>query len=75
MYNLEYECLSMEVILAKKTLANSEMDNVHDLFLELLPLKNAFPTLLKLVQISMTIVVSTAHCEKAFLLLNVLKHT
>jgi len=47
------------------------LDNVHDVFLELLPLKSAFPTLLKLVQISMTIVVSTAHCERSF---SVVKH-
>ena len=62
-YNLDHECLSMELILAKKTLANCEIDNVHDLFLELLPLKNAFPML---IQISMTIVVTTAHCERSF---------
>lgn len=65
-YNLDYNCLSMEVILAKKTLANYELKKVNDVFLELLPLKNAFPTLLKLVQISMTIAVTTAHCERSF---------
>ena len=65
-YNLDYNCLSMEVILAKKTLANYELKKVNDFFLELLPLKNAFPTLLKLVQISMTIAVTTAHCERSF---------
>ena len=52
----------MEAVLAKKTLSNFELQNVYDVFIELLPLKSAFPTLLELVQISMTIVVSTAHC-------------
>ena len=62
-YNLDYESLSMEVTLAKRTLANCQIENVHDVFIELYPLKSAFPNLFKLVQISMTIVVSTAHCE------------
>lgn len=61
----------MEAALAKKTLANCELQNAQDVFVELLPLKSAFPTLLKLVQISMTIVVSTAHCERSF---SALKH-
>ena len=66
LYNLDYDCLCMEVTLAKKTLAKCELENIHDVFLELLPLRSAFPILLKLVQISMTIVVSTAHCERSF---------
>ena len=65
-YNLDYDCLSMEATLAKKTLANYELENVRDVFLELLPLKSAFPTLIKAVQISMTMVVGTAHCERSF---------
>ena len=55
-YNLDYDCLSMEATLAKKTFANCELDNVRDVFLELLPLKTAFPTLFKAVQISITMV-------------------
>ena len=61
----------MEAVLAKKTLTNCELQNAHDVFVELLPLKSTFPTLLKLVQISMTIVVSIAHCERSF---SALKH-
>ena len=48
-YNLDYDSLSMEATLAKKTLANYELENVRDVFLELLPLKSAFPTLIKAV--------------------------
>ena len=59
--------------ISKKTLANCEIDNVHDLFLELLPLKSAFIILLKLIQISMTIVVTIAHCERSFSALKCIK--
>ena len=46
-YNLDYELLSMESTLAKRTLAKAEMENVGDVFFELTPLRAAFPTLLK----------------------------
>ena len=71
LYNLDHDCVCMEAVLDKKTLANCELQNAHDVFVELLPLKSAFPTLLKLVQISMTMVVSIAHCERSF---SALKH-
>ena len=34
-YNLDYNFLCMEVVLAKKTLAKCELENIHDVFLEL----------------------------------------
>jgi len=37
----------MESTLAKRTLAKAEMENVGDVFLELTPLRAAFPTLAK----------------------------
>ena len=71
LYNLAHYCVCMGAVLAKKTLANCELQNVHDVFVILLPLKSAFPTLLTLVKISMTIVVSISHCERSF---SALKH-
>ena len=68
LYNLDHDYVCMEAVLTKKTL---ELQNAYDVFVELLPLKSALPTLLTLVQISMTIVVSTAHCERSF---SALKH-
>ncbi|KAI6658296.1 hypothetical protein LOD99_15565 [Oopsacas minuta] len=65
-YNLEYESLRMESILAKRTLGNAEMKSIDDLFLKLLPLRDAFPTLLNAIQISLTISISTAQCERSF---------
>ena len=65
-YNLDYELLCMESTLAKRTLIKAEMENVGDVFLELTPLRAAFPNLLKAIQIALTISVSTAQCERSF---------
>ena len=65
-YNLDFELLSLESTLAKRTLVKAEMENVGDVFLELTPLRAAFPTLLKAIHIALTISVSTAQCERSF---------
>ncbi len=65
-YNLDYKLLCMESTLAKRTLMKAKMENVGDVFLELTPLGAAFPTLLKAIQVALTISVSTAQCERSF---------
>ena len=55
-----------EVRLAKASLHGKEMEDVSDVLLELEPLKVAFPELMKLLQIALTISVSTAKCERSF---------
>ena len=57
-YNLGSESLRMESMLCKQTLA--------DVFKEILPLKEAFPTLLRILQITLSICVSSASCERSF---------
>ena len=47
----------LESKLAKKTLKKENLNNISDV---LIPLKDAFPELLRLVRISMTIAVKTA---------------
>ena len=42
------------------------MHSIADVLLELSSLRIAFPLLTKLLQIALTIVVSTAHCERSF---------
>ena len=37
-----------------------------DVYSHLLPLQSAFPTLIKLVRITLTVAVSTAQCERSF---------
>ena len=65
-YNLDNESLRMESILCKWMLAKKTLETTPDVFKELLPLKEAFPTLLKTLKISLTICVSSASCERSF---------
>ena len=65
-YNLDSESVRMESILCKRTLAKKTMRHTADVFKELLSLKEAFPTLLKVIQIALTICVSSASCERSF---------
>ena len=54
----------MECTLAKRTLQNKEMESINDALWEVYLLKEAFPTLVKLLQIALTIAVSSAQCEQ-----------
>ena len=65
-YGLDRSTLDMECTLAKHTLNGKELDIIIDVLCELSPLRAAFPLLVKLIQIALTIVVSTAHCERSF---------
>lgn len=63
---LNKDYLTMECTLAKRTLQNKEMKNINDVLQEVYQLRAAFPTLVKLLQIALTIAVSTAECERSF---------
>ena len=63
----------MESILCKRTLAKKTMDSTTDVFKELIPLKEAFPTLHRILQIALTICVSSASCERSFFALKRIK--
>lgn len=65
-YFYDERTIEMEAILAKRILEEKGLENISDVLLNLVPLKEAFPTLLKLIQTAMTICVSTAHCERSF---------
>ena len=65
-YNLDKDTIDMETKLAKKTLEKKNIHSISDVFLALIPLKDAFPELFRLIRISLTIAVSTAHCERSF---------
>ena len=60
--------LTSECLLAKRTLEDKrvELESVMDVFKAIVPLETAFPTLKKLLQVSLTLVVSTAQCERSF---------
>ena len=72
-YNLDKELLPDECALAKHTLVGKNISSVYEVFVEVSPLKNAFPNLVKLLQIILTIAVSTASCERSFLSLKRIK--
>ena len=65
-YDLDKDTIDMEIKLAKKTLDKKNIHNISDVFLALISLKDAFPELFRLIRISMTIAVNTAHCERSF---------
>ena len=67
-YSMDHSSLTMEAKLAKRTLAgkSKQMETISDVLLELQPLQAAFPTLVKLLQIALTICVSSAQCERCF---------
>jgi len=65
---IDKELLRMECVLAKRTLANKgkELETINDVLAAVIPFKAAFPSLVKLLQLSLTIIVSTAECEQSF---------
>ena len=65
---MDHSSLTMEAKLAKRTIAgkSEQMETISDVLLELQPLQEAFPTLVKLLQIALTICVSSAQCERCF---------
>ena len=50
----------------QRSLVGRSMTSIGDVIREIYPLKAAFPNLLKLLQITLTIAVSTAECERSF---------
>ena len=65
-FGLDKEMVELEAKLAKRTLENKDIRNMHGVYLNLLSLRDAFPELLRLLRISMTIAISTASCERSF---------
>ena len=65
-YGLDTNLLSIECTLARSTLNAKDLDSTSEVLQAIYSLKEAFPTLLKLLQIALTIAVSTATCERSF---------
>ena len=64
--HLNQHLLQIECTLAKRTLHGKELETINDVLKEIFPLRTAFPNLVKLLQLVLTIVVSTAACEQSF---------
>lgn len=65
-YSLDQEMVELEAKLAKRTLEKKNIANMHEVYSNLISLRDAFPELLKLLRIGMTIAISTASCERSF---------
>ena len=67
-YNLDHLSVLMEAKLAKCTLAAKmdDIETISDVIVQLFPLQDAYPTLFKLLQISLTVSVTSAQCERCF---------
>ncbi len=65
-YEMDHRSLTMEAKLAKRAFARKQMETISDVLLVLQPFRAAFPTLVRLLQVAMTICVSSAQCERCF---------
>jgi len=63
----------MECVIAECT-KDKEIITVIDVLLEIIPLREAFPVLAKLLKIALTVVVSFDECKRSFLASNVPKY-
>lgn len=65
-YGVDTNLLVQECYLAKQTFKDTDLDNINACLKEVCTLDAAFPALKKVLQIALTIVVSTASCEQSF---------
>ena len=72
-YCLDMDLVKIESPVAKRTLANKDVQEISDVVMELAPLKAAFPVLVRVLQIAMTISVTSAQCERCFSTLKCIK--
>ena len=73
-YNICEKVVTMEATLAKWSLEKKRLDSTNDVLLSLLPLTEAYPNLVRLIRIALTIAVSTAQCERSFSTLRLIKN-
>ena len=62
-----------ETSLAKVALKDKTMESIDNVLFELAPLKLTFPSLIKIIQIAITVGVTTAKCEHCFSALILIK--
>ena len=72
-YNLSEDLLTAECLVAKRTFDEKDLTSISDVLKEIYPLKVAFPTMVKLLQISLTIVEALQSVKGHFHALSVLR--
>jgi hypothetical protein len=68
-YSLNTDLLANECVLAKRSLSlteSSNMNSIIGIYHQFIPLETTFPTFKKILQIGLTLAVSTAQCERSF---------
>lgn len=65
-YGLKDDQLATECQLAVSTLSGKNLSSSMEVYQHILKLQTAFPTLTKLLQIALTLAVSSAQCERSF---------
>lgn len=69
----DFSLLCNEIEVVKFMLKDSKLENIVDLYYQLLPMKQAFPTIMFLIIIAMTIPVSSTTCERSFSKMKLIK--
>ncbi len=73
--NVDLCLLSNEIHVLKPMLQDSKLETIIDLYVELLPLKKAFPNIIFLLIAGMTVPVSSTTCERTFSKMKLIKTT
>ena len=68
-----FSSISNEIQVLKPMLKDRGLKNIVDFYVELLPLKQAFPTVMFLLSIALTIPISSTTCERTFSKMKLIK--
>ena len=71
--NADFSSFCNELQVLKPMLKKKKLDNIVALYIELLPLKQAFPTMMSLLLVALTIPVSSTSCERTFIKMKLIK--
>ena len=66
LFKADLSSLSNEIQVLQPMLKGRQLQNMVGLYVELLPLKEAFPTVMSLLYIALTIPISSTTCERDF---------
>ena len=72
-FDVDSVALCNELTVAKRMLAKKSLFTVTDLYRDLYPFKQAFPTVVVLIEIAITIPVSSTTCERTFSKMKLIK--
>lgn len=74
LYGIETKDLQSECMLARPILKEAALENILAVYTHILKFSLAFPTMKKLLHVALTLVVSTAQCERSFSALRRIKN-